>query len=619
MVADRAYLKGARIGAALGRLDGEVARIVGVLGSTGAMRVEPAALQPADVLLDLYGEDIRARAFVTRDEGAEMMLRPDFTVPIVRLHMDAGAEPARYVYCGPVWRRQEFGSDRPREYLQAGFEVFEGGDAAAHDAEVLALIVEALGDAPVDLVTGDLGLVLAAIDALDTSAARKAALRRHVWRPARFHALLQRFGEGHGAARAARTELLAVAAAGGTDALVAAAGVSVGKRQAGEVSARVGRLAEEAATPPLAPSDVARIEAVLAVEGAAPEALRRPAAAGARGGWSRRGGRSLCSAAGGDRGTRHRAGATALRGELRAHQPRVLRRLRVRGVAAWPVRSAADRQRRALRRTDPRAGAGAGDPRGRRHRAARGAGGAMRLKLGVPSKGRLQEETIGWFASRGVTLAKAGAGREYRGTVKGVDGVEVVLLAAAEIPGELAAGRLHLGVTGQDLVREQIPRWGERLAEVAAMGFGFADLVVAVPAFWIDVDDLSDLDLAAGEFRARHGHRLRVATRYHHLTREFFRAHGVADYQLVDSQGATEGAVKNLTAEAVADITTSGATLRDNHLRVLSDGLILRSQATLFAARGARWDGGPEAAFAALCARAGLPPPASPFQRVAAK
>ncbi len=243
----------------------------------------------------------------------------------------------------------------------------------------------------------------------------------------------------------------------------------------------------------------------------------------------------------------------------------------------------------------------------------------MRLKLGVPSKGRLQEETIGWFASRGVTLAKAGAGREYRGTVKGVDGVEVVLLAAAEIPGELAAGRLHLGVTGQDLVREQIPRWGERLAEVAAMGFGFADLVVAVPAFWIDVDDLSDLDLAAGEFRARHGHRLRVATKYHHLTREFFRAHGVADYQLVDSQGATEGAVKNLTAEAVADITTSGATLRDNHLRVLSDGLILRSQATLFAARGARWDGVPEAAFAALRARAGLPPPASPFQRVAAK
>ena len=112
MVADRAYLKGARIGAGLGRLDAELARILAVLGSTGAMRVEPAALQPADVLLDLYGEDIRARAFVTRDEGAEMMLRPDFTVPIVRLHMDAGAEPARYVYCGPVWRRRPYAGGR---------------------------------------------------------------------------------------------------------------------------------------------------------------------------------------------------------------------------------------------------------------------------------------------------------------------------------------------------------------------------------------------------------------------------------------------------------------------------------------------------------------------------
>ena len=139
MVADRAFLAGARMGPGLARLDGELARILGVLRSTGAMTVEPAALQPADVLLDLYGEDIRARAFVTRDEGAEMMLRPDFTVPIVRLHMDAGAEPARYVYSGPVWRRQDAGSTRPREYLQAGFEVFEGGDAAAHDAEVLGL------------------------------------------------------------------------------------------------------------------------------------------------------------------------------------------------------------------------------------------------------------------------------------------------------------------------------------------------------------------------------------------------------------------------------------------------------------------------------------------------
>ena len=143
MIADRAYLKGARIGAGLGRLEAEVTRILTVLGSTGAIRVEPAALQPADVALDLYGEDIRARAFVTSDDGAELMLRPDFTLPLVRLHLEAGATPARYAYCGPVWRRQEFGSDRPREYLQAGFEIFEAGDPAATDAEVLGLVVEA--------------------------------------------------------------------------------------------------------------------------------------------------------------------------------------------------------------------------------------------------------------------------------------------------------------------------------------------------------------------------------------------------------------------------------------------------------------------------------------------
>jgi ATP phosphoribosyltransferase len=234
----------------------------------------------------------------------------------------------------------------------------------------------------------------------------------------------------------------------------------------------------------------------------------------------------------------------------------------------------------------------------------------MSLALGVPSKGRLQDDTIAWFGARGIEIARSCAGREYRGTVRGIDGVELVLLSAAEIPRELAAGRLHLGVTGQDLVREEMPHWTDLLEEIAPMGFGFADLVVAVPAFWIDVRDMSDLDAAAAAFRARHGHRLRVATKYHHLVREFFRAHGVADYMLVDSQGATEGAVKNLTAEAVADITSTGSTLRDNHLRVLEDGLVLQSQATLFAARRAGWDANTSATLAALCTRLGVAAPA---------
>ncbi len=236
----------------------------------------------------------------------------------------------------------------------------------------------------------------------------------------------------------------------------------------------------------------------------------------------------------------------------------------------------------------------------------------MALKLGVPSKGRLQEDVVAWFAARGVVLRRSGAGREYAGRVEGAPGVALVLLSAAEIPRELAAGRLHLGVTGQDLVREEIPDWPQRLEELAPMGFGRADLVVAVPAFWADVATMSDLDAAAADFRARHGHRLRVATKYRRLVREHFRAHGVADYALVDSAGATEGAVKNLTAEAIADITTTGATLRDNHLRILDDGMILRSEATLFASRTAPWTPAARAARAGLAARLGLAEAAAP-------
>ena len=211
------------------------------------------------------------------------------------------------------------------------------------------------------------------------------------------------------------------------------------------------------------------------------------------------------------------------------------------------------------------------------------------LKIGVPSKGRLMEKTFDWFGQRGVAMARTGNEREYSGAVEGIEGVELVLLSAGEIPRELAAGRIHLGVTGSDLVRDKLADWEAQVAELAALGFGHADLIIAVPDAWIDVDTLDDLDAAAGAFRAKHGFRLRIATKYHRLVREFLTAQGVADYQLVDSQGATEGTVKNLTAEAVADITSTGETLRANHLKILSDGLIHQSQATLYAARSADW------------------------------
>jgi len=215
----------------------------------------------------------------------------------------------------------------------------------------------------------------------------------------------------------------------------------------------------------------------------------------------------------------------------------------------------------------------------------------MVVKLGVPSKGRLMEKTFEWFAQAGVTLSRAGAEREYSGVVEGIEGVELVLLSASEIPRELAAGRIHLGVTGSDLVRDKLAAWDSKVIEIAPMGFGHADLIIAVPKAWVDVDTLDDLDAAAAAFRARHGFRMRIATKYHHLVREFLKTNGVADYQLVDSQGATEGTVKNLTAEAIADITSTGETLRANHLKILNCEPVHKSQATLFRARRAPLEG----------------------------
>ena len=211
------------------------------------------------------------------------------------------------------------------------------------------------------------------------------------------------------------------------------------------------------------------------------------------------------------------------------------------------------------------------------------------IKLGVPSKGRLMEKTFDWFGAQGISLRKTGTDREYAGEVSGIDGVELILLSAGEIPRELAAGRIHLGVTGSDLVREKLPRWNVQVAELALMGFGHADLILAVPNCWVDVDTLDDLDAASAAFRQTHGFRLRIATKYHRLVRDYLRDAGVADYQLVDSQGATEGTVKNETAEMVADITSTGATLEANHLKLLSDGPIHKSQATLFKSLSADW------------------------------
>ena len=252
-------------------LDAETRRLTGIFERAGATLIAPQVLQPAETLLDLYGEDIRARAFVTRDDGGELMLRPDFTVPVVQHHMAFGAEPARYAYAGPVWRRQSLGDTRPREYVQVGFELFARSDPAQADAEVFALIHDALKGDGLSPAIGDLGLVLAAIDALDTPDQRKQALRRHLWRPARFHRLLDRFsGKGPG-----KDALVAAARQGDIGAMIAEAGPEQGQRSAQDVAARIERLIVEDATPDLVAEEVALIDAVLGLKGPLPDVAAR--------------------------------------------------------------------------------------------------------------------------------------------------------------------------------------------------------------------------------------------------------------------------------------------------------------------------------------------------------
>ncbi|KEJ88996.1 ATP phosphoribosyltransferase regulatory subunit [Sulfitobacter donghicola] len=233
----------------------------------GAQAVEPPILQPADTLLDLYGEDIRARAYVTSDAlRGEQMLRPDFTVPVVQMHMAIGAEPARYTYAGEVFRRQENDPARANEYVQVGYEVFERADPAASDAEVFALIANALEPYRVRAVTGDIGVLMAVVEGLDTSDMRKKALMRHIWRPRRFRALLERFSGGVPVSPT-REALLA----GDVD----AGAPLVGARRQHEIDHRIAALREDAKTPPISQKDVDLIEALLDISASLPDAIEQ--------------------------------------------------------------------------------------------------------------------------------------------------------------------------------------------------------------------------------------------------------------------------------------------------------------------------------------------------------
>lgn len=225
------------------------------------------------------------------------------------------------------------------------------------------------------------------------------------------------------------------------------------------------------------------------------------------------------------------------------------------------------------------------------------------LVLAVPSKGRLQENATAFFGRAGLKFVKSRGERDYRGTIAGVEGAEVAFLSASEIVSQLASGAVHLGITGEDLVREQVADADAAVEMLTPLGFGHANVVVAVPQAWIDVRTMADLDDVASTMRSRHGRKLRVATKYVNLTRRYFASHGLADYRIVESLGATEGAPAAGTAEIVVDITTTGATLAANALKILDDGVMLASEANLVASVRAPWGERAKAAANAILSR----------------
>ncbi len=221
----------------------------------------------------------------------------------------------------------------------------------------------------------------------------------------------------------------------------------------------------------------------------------------------------------------------------------------------------------------------------------------MTLTVALPSKGRMKDDAIAIFARAGLTVSAIGNDRSYRGRIEGIEDVEVAFLSASEIARELGAGAVDFGVTGEDLVREGLARADERVEISARLGFGNADVVVAVPDIWKDVDSMADLGDVAADFRSRHGRRLTIATKYWRLTQNFFSTrHGIQLYRIVESLGATEGAPASGAADIIVDITSTGSTLTANHLRVLSDGVILRSEACLVRARKAEHGSDPRVA-----------------------
>lgn len=616
-------------------LDRQAVILMSIFARAGFEAVAPPVIQPADVLLDLVGEDLRARTYVFTDpEGAELCLRNDLTIPTCRLHAarhGAAVVAARYAYNGLVFRWQPTGGSaaRPREFRQVGIESFAAPDPVRADAQVLALTDEAVRAAGIRaprIHIGDLGLFNALIGAIDMPERWRERLRHHFWTPASFHRQLGELVDPTATTDGLPAALLRAVAGRPTEQAVAVlerhlelAGLAVtGTRTVEEIAELAQGTAADHDARPLPKAAAELVEAYLAIHGPAPEATQRirallapagveigPALAAfdARLGLIAEEGIDVAQLA--FSGSFGRAfeyytgfvfeiGAAVLGDKLPLGGGGRYDGLvsAISGGPPVPAVGAALHCERLLlaaqgRRDDDAVAAPA---------VASSRRASESLVLAIPSKGRLMEDTAALLANAGLTVRRTDA-RGYRGTLGGIDGVEVAFVSASEIAKLVRTGEVHLGVTGEDLVRETMPDDEAGFDLVAKLGFGHADVVVAVPEFWIDVATMADLEEACALYRRRTGKRMRVATKYINLTRRFFAGHrwaaprvpeAVTLYRIVESLGATEGAPAAGAAELIVDITSSGTTLRANGLRILADGIILRSEANLVASGTAR-------------------------------
>lgn len=591
------------------------------------------------------------RLHLERDPSCTRYARYCYNGPAYR-YQPAGAGPAH-----------------PREFRQAGIEQIgsrAGVSSERADAEVLAIVLDALSAAGLsprhlDIRAGDLGLAHAILAAVDMPARWRRRLAGLHGRPEAFLQELNRLSASPGSqaahlppdllARLAATHDTPTAEADRT-AITAAhlderALEIVGARSLPELAAALAALARDGVARPLDSDATAVIEQYAAITcplTELPSALRRLSAdtgiaverairsvedrvaeLSATGvdpdriTFSAEFGRSLAYYTGfvfeigvpGEPQASPLAGGGRYDGLMRAcgaprdipavgaaiHTERLLASLAA-------IAGESDIARPAVVRSNASLSLAAGDTDAATHASEAVTGGGERLVFAVPSKGRLMEETISTLAAAGLTVRRPANARGYRGTCDGFPDVEVAFVSASEIARHLLSGSAHFGITGEDLVRE----YGAddtRVEIVRPLSFGRADVVVAVPDFWIDIATMADLDRLADVFRARHGRALRVATKYLNLTRRYFAIHGVSDYRLVESTGATEGAPAAGTADLIVDITSTGETLRANGLRILTDGTILKSEANVFRSRSAPMGGAIEAVSAEIVRRLG--------------